>query len=71
VRVLGEAYTPEDEEDSALADVGNICIYQVRCRQCDVLCSHTKSPHNIIAVSMESATLKAHLHQFFLFAQHE
>lgn len=30
VRVLGEGYTPEDEEDSAVADITNVWVYQVR-----------------------------------------
>ena len=32
VRVLGEAYTPEDEEDSAVAEVSNVWVYQARYR---------------------------------------
>jgi len=32
VRVLGEAYTPEDEEDSAVAEVTNVWVYQARYR---------------------------------------
>jgi len=32
VRVLGEAYTPDDEEDSALATVGSVWISQARYR---------------------------------------
>ncbi len=32
VRVLGEAYTPDDEEDSALAEVTNVWVYQARYR---------------------------------------
>eukprot|EP00803_Ostreobium_quekettii_P004098 evm.model.scf_112.9 EVM.evm.TU.scf_112.9 scf_112:71072-79156(+) len=32
VRVLGEGYTPEDEEDSATAEVGSIWVYQSRYR---------------------------------------
>lgn len=30
--MLGEGYTPEDEEDSALAEVGQIWVYQSRYR---------------------------------------
>jgi hypothetical protein len=30
VRVLGEGYTPDDEEDSAVAEVANVFVYQVR-----------------------------------------
>lgn len=30
VRVLGEGYTPEDEEDSAVAEITNVWVYQVR-----------------------------------------
>jgi hypothetical protein len=29
VRVLGEGYTPDDEEDSAVAEVANVFVYQV------------------------------------------
>lgn len=32
VRVLGEAYTPDDEEDSAAATVGGVYAYQARYR---------------------------------------
>ncbi|KAI8471075.1 MAG: elongation factor EF-Tu-like protein [Monoraphidium minutum] len=32
VRVLGEGYTPEDEEDSALAEITNVWVYQARYR---------------------------------------
>ncbi len=32
VRVLGEGYTPEDEEDSVLAEVTNVWLYQARYR---------------------------------------
>ncbi len=32
VRVLGEAYTPEDEEDSAVAEVTKVWVYQARYR---------------------------------------
>jgi U5 small nuclear ribonucleoprotein component len=32
VRVLGEAYTPDDEEDSAVAEVSNVWVYQARYR---------------------------------------
>lgn len=32
VRVLGEAYTPEDEEDSAVAEVSKVWVYQARYR---------------------------------------
>ena len=32
VRVLGEAYTPDDEEDSAMAEVTNVWVYQARYR---------------------------------------
>lgn len=32
VRVLGEAYTPEDEEDSSLATITNVWVYQARYR---------------------------------------
>ncbi|GBF96527.1 116 kDa U5 small nuclear ribonucleoprotein component-like, partial [Raphidocelis subcapitata] len=32
VRVLGEGYTPEDEEDSAAAEVTNVWVYQARYR---------------------------------------
>ncbi|KAK9906659.1 hypothetical protein WJX75_005709 [Coccomyxa subellipsoidea] len=32
VRVLGEAYTPEDEEDSAVAEVTRVWVYQARYR---------------------------------------
>jgi len=32
VRVLGEGYTPEDEEDSAVAEVTNLWVYQARYR---------------------------------------
>ncbi|GLC44572.1 hypothetical protein PLESTB_001320500 [Pleodorina starrii] len=32
VKVLGEAYTPEDEEDSAVATVGTVWVYQARYR---------------------------------------
>mmetsp|Transcript_32249 Transcript_32249/g.84013 ORF Transcript_32249/g.84013 Transcript_32249/m.84013 type:complete len:1110 (+) Transcript_32249:169-3498(+) len=32
VRVLGEGYTPDDEEDSAVATVSNVFIYQARYR---------------------------------------
>jgi translation elongation factor EF-G len=32
VRVLGEAYTPEDEEDSAVAEVSSVWVYQARYR---------------------------------------
>ena len=32
VRVLGEAYTPDDEEDSAVAQVTNVWVYQARYR---------------------------------------
>lgn len=30
--MLGESYTPEDEEDSAVADVGGVYVYQARYR---------------------------------------
>lgn len=30
--MLGEAYTPEDEEDSAVATVGSVWVYQARYR---------------------------------------
>ena len=30
VRVLGEGFTPEDEEDSSVAEVGSVWVYQVR-----------------------------------------
>ena len=30
--MLGEAYTPEDEEDSAVAEVSNVWVYQARYR---------------------------------------
>lgn len=32
VRVLGEGFTPEDEEDSALAEVSKVWAYQARYR---------------------------------------
>lgn len=32
VRVLGETYTPEDEEDSAVAEVTAVWAYQARYR---------------------------------------
>ena len=32
VRVLGESYTPDDEEDSALAEVTAVWLYQARYR---------------------------------------
>lgn len=32
VRVLGEGFTPEDEEDSAVAEVTNVWLYQARYR---------------------------------------
>lgn len=32
VRVLGEAYTPEDEEDSTRAKVSNVWVYQAHYR---------------------------------------
>ena len=32
VRILGETYTPEDEEDSTLATVSNVWVYQARYR---------------------------------------
>jgi 116 kDa U5 small nuclear ribonucleoprotein component len=32
VRVLGETYTPEDEEDSTVAEVSNVWVYQARYR---------------------------------------
>ena len=32
MRVLGESYTPEDEEDSALAEVSALWLYQARYR---------------------------------------
>lgn len=32
VRILGEAYTPEDEEDASLATVTNVWLYQARYR---------------------------------------
>ncbi len=32
-QVLGESYTPEDEEDSAVAVVGQVWVYQVRPRR--------------------------------------
>mmetsp|Transcript_22656 Transcript_22656/g.57692 ORF Transcript_22656/g.57692 Transcript_22656/m.57692 type:complete len:994 (-) Transcript_22656:539-3520(-) len=32
VRVLGEGYTPDDEEDSAVAEVSNVFVYQARYR---------------------------------------
>ena len=32
VRVLGEAFTPDDEEDSAVATVTNVWAYQARYR---------------------------------------
>lgn len=32
VRVLGETYTPEDEEDSAVAEVTAVWVYQARYR---------------------------------------
>lgn len=32
VRVLGETYTPEDEEDSTVAEVTNVWVYQARYR---------------------------------------
>lgn len=32
MRVLGEAYTPEDEEDSAVAEVTSVWVYQARYR---------------------------------------
>mmetsp|Transcript_826 Transcript_826/g.1239 ORF Transcript_826/g.1239 Transcript_826/m.1239 type:complete len:995 (+) Transcript_826:135-3119(+) len=32
VRVLGEGYTPDDEEDSAVTEVGSVSVYQARYR---------------------------------------
>jgi len=32
VRVLGEAYTPEDEEDSSVAEITAVWAYQARYR---------------------------------------
>ena len=32
MRVLGEGFTPEDEEDSALAEVSKVWAYQARYR---------------------------------------
>ena len=32
VRVLGEAYTPDDEEDSTLATISAVWVYQARYR---------------------------------------
>ncbi len=32
VRVLGEAFTPDDEEDSAVAEVTAVWVYQARYR---------------------------------------
>ena len=32
VRVLGESYTPEDEEDSCVAEVSAVWVYQARYR---------------------------------------
>ena len=32
VRVLGEAFTPEDEEDSTVATITNVWLYQARYR---------------------------------------
>ena len=32
MQVLGESYTPEDEEDSAVATVGTVWVYQARYR---------------------------------------
>ncbi len=32
VRVLGEGYTPDDEEDSAVAEVSAVYVYQARYR---------------------------------------
>lgn len=32
MRVLGENYSPDDEEDSAAAEVGQVWVYQARYR---------------------------------------
>lgn len=32
VRVLGEGYTPDDEEDSAVSEVSAVSVYQVHLR---------------------------------------
>ena len=32
VRVLGEAFTPEDEEDSSVGEVSAVWVYQARYR---------------------------------------
>ena len=32
VRVLGEAFTPDDEEDSTVAEVTSVWVYQARYR---------------------------------------
>ena len=45
VRVLGEGYTPEDEEDSAVSEVSAVSVYQARYRvqvsKETRVCSHT------------------------------
>ena len=35
VRVLGEGYSPDDEEDCVVKEITNLWIYQVRPRACE------------------------------------
>lgn len=44
VRVLGEAYTPEDEEDSTLAKISNVWVYQAHYRTAITKAAAGKAP---------------------------
>ena len=54
VRVLGEGYTPDDEEDSSVKEITNLWIYQVTENNTRTLLlmhpCHPESPHRRIEV---------------------
>lgn len=75
VRVLGEAYTPEDEEDSAVAEVTRVWVYQARYRiplskalagalPCLPLCDnrHMNYPGFMHIIISHAAAATAHVH---------
>lgn len=76
VRVLGETYTPEDEEDSTVAEVTNVWVYQARYRvplqkavagarrHCgsDNGCCHTCCEHHVLAACRAAILYKLCCH---------